>query len=189
MASINDLNRKRGTVKGRITKAFNSFQTPTAGVSILTPGAFKTFVKDRLQEIEDFDNKIVDHFNEKFDSLDDESEKEQLTSSIDKELDDQTEYILSITSRLETACQIQSATNCTLKLPELKCDNFTGEGVTNLEYFAFITKFNNVIGLRPNLFNATKFTYLKTYLKGYALKLVQHLHVTDDQLTYITMIS
>ena len=48
MAAITDLNRKRGTVKGRITKAFNSFQTPTAGVSILTPGAFKTFVKDRL---------------------------------------------------------------------------------------------------------------------------------------------
>ena len=47
------------------------------------------------------------------------------------------------------------------------------------EYYSFITEFNNVIGLRLNLSEATKLTYLKNYLGGYALKLIQHLQITD----------
>ena len=35
------------------------------------------------------------------------------------------------------------------------------------------------MGYRSNLSDSTKLTYLKTYLRGYALKIVQHLHVTN----------
>ena len=41
-------------------------------------------------------------------------------------------------------------------------------------------QFNNVIGLRNDITAATKFTYLKSYLRCYAAKLIQHLQVTED---------
>ena len=66
-----------------------------------------------------------------------------------------------------------------LKLPDLKCDKFSGEGTNELQYHAFITKFNNVVGYRANLSDATKLTYLKTYLQGYAAKIVQHLQISN----------
>jgi len=69
-------------------------------------------------------------------------------------------------------------------LPDIKCDSFSGEGVSNLEFHSFISQFDNIIGLRTNLTNSIKFTYLRSYLRGYALKLVQHLQITDQN--YLT---
>ena len=64
-------------------------------------------------------------------------------------------------------------------MPELKCSSFSGEGSSNLEFHAFITQFNSVIGQRK-LTNVAKLTYLKSYLKGYASKLIQHLQLSDS---------
>ena len=77
-------------------------------------------------------------------------------------------------------CLRSGATNCELKFPNLTCSIFCGEGSSSIEYFSFLTQFNNIVGLRTYLGNGTKFTCLKTCLRGYALKVVQHLQVTDE---------
>ena len=48
-----------------------------------------------------------------------------------------------------------------------------------MEYNTFLIEFNNIVGFRSGSSNSTKFTYLKTYLKGYALKVINHLQVND----------
>lgn len=172
--------RKRAATKGKITKSFNNYQDPQEGAELLSSNTLKSFINDRLVEIEKFDELISNLYYAEIDKLNDDDEIEEFQSEIDIELDAQTDYALSVKSRLDKICDAKSATNCTLKLPELHCDTFTGEGSSNLEYHAFMSKFNNVVGLRANLSDSTKFTYLRTYLKGYALKLVQHLQVTDS---------
>ena len=73
-----------------------------------------------------------------------------------------------------------STNDSKLKLPELKCPVFDGEGATQLQYHAFITSFNNIVGCRKNITDSIKLTYLKSYLSGYAAKVVQHLQVNDE---------
>ena len=46
--------------------------------------------------------------------------------------------------------------------------------------YNFFNQFQDVVGLRKNLASSTKFSYLKGYLRGYALKVIQHLSVTDQ---------
>lgn len=104
----------------------------------------------------------------------------------------QSDYSLDVTtklSKLKTALSssvqtiegvAKGASNYELKLPNLICGVFTGDSSNSLEFSSFLTQFNNIVGLRGNLSNSTKFTYLRTYLRGYALKVVQHLQVTDD---------
>ena len=36
-----------------------------------------------------------------------------------------------------------------------------------------------MVGLRSNLSGSTKLTYLKSFMKGYAAKVLHHLQVTD----------
>ena len=179
MDVIKTLIRKRGAVKAKITKSFNNYDNPKDEAVSLTPVTLKNFINAKLQEIEKFDDDIVEQYNMLLDKKTDPTELSEVQERIDQELDDQTDYALLVKSKLEPLSENKDVTNCSLKLPELKCDYFTGEGATNLEYYAFITKFNNVVGLRTNLSDSTKMTYLKTYLKGYAFKLVQHLQVTD----------
>ena len=118
---------------------------------------------------------------------------------IDPEIDGQNEYSLNLSVRLEELKSIMrrpavtntssnvgpavgdnTRANFDLKLPTLNCPVFTGENTNSNEFFSFMNHFNNVIGNRPNLNKSTKFTYLKTYLRGYALKVVQHLHITEE---------
>ena len=120
---------------------------------------------------------------------------EDLERDIDVELDSQTKYMLETKSRLAVLTNQQSSPGSEsgwpadnvrshelpiAKLPEIKCDHFSGEDNDHLAYFDFLTKFNNAVGKRPNLSKCTKLIYLKSYLRGYALKLVQHLHIVED---------
>ena len=114
---------------------------------------------------------------------------EDFAPSCATEFENQAKYHLSINSKLAklkdyNASPITpvaaSVADLNLKLPDLKCDLFTGEGTNELEFHTFITQFNNVIGYRANLSDSTKLTYLKTYLRGYALKTIQHLQISND---------
>ena len=116
---------------------------------------------------------------------------EEFSPNCVAELENQSTYQLSVNTQLTSlksnnlqqdhfSAATAMGSDCNLKLPDLKCDFFTGEGSNELEFHSFITQFNNVIGYRPNLSEATKLTYLKTYLKGYALKTVQHLQISNS---------
>ena len=114
---------------------------------------------------------------------------DEVSSELETELDSQLSYELEIKGvlkrftrqRSENTTEVKpDVSNCDLKLPHLQCSTFSGEGTSHLEYASFISQYNNVVGLRFNLSDSTKFTYLKSYLKGYALKVVAHLHVSDE---------
>ena len=49
-----------------------------------------------------------------------------------------------------------------------------------MEFKNFLTQFSNCIDACCTLSNANKLTYLRSYLSGYALKIITHLSVTDD---------
>lgn len=133
-----------------------------------------------LEEIKKFDQIILDGLSEAVDS-------EGLTEELNNEIDSQTQYHVEVENFLasldlktvHTVNKSAQSTNCKLQLPDLKCDIFTGENVSPTEFHGFLTQFNNIVGLRSDLSDSTKLTYLKSYLRGYALKLIQHLHIND----------
>jgi len=67
-----------------------------------------------------------------------------------------------------------------LNLPILKCTTFSGTPKDTTSFNIFYNQFMNVIGLRSEFTNATKLSYLTSYLSDYALKVVSHLSIIDD---------
>ena len=62
------------------------------------------------------------------------------------------------------------------KLPPLQC----GTEKDKFAFSNFLIQFENVIGHKKSLADSAKLSYLINYLKGYALKLVNHLAVCDE---------
>ena len=176
---------KRSAVKRKITGCFANIEDDPSTSNI---SAGTEIISDALKQVDSFN----EHINEVYNSLcpDDEEleEGEAFSPAYNAELDKQTQYSMATKKRLaelnskkdSTQAQGKETRDCRMKLPELNIDCFSGEGSSNLEFHSFITKFNNVVGLRSNLNDSTKLTYLKTYLKGYAYKLVAHLQINDD---------
>jgi len=102
-----------------------------------------------------------------------------------KELDNQSLYNTELLNKLSAlkVCDSPAANSRgelkLPKLPELKCASFDGEGTSQLQFHSFLAQYNNVVGFREDLSGSMKLTYLKSYLKGYAYKLVQHLQIVD----------
>lgn len=184
--SLRALVRKRASIKTKITVSLKQINEES---DASTGRAVHHNVSKFYKEVEIFDSQISELYL-LYHKGDDPSEAHL------KELSDQSIYALSISSHLDVLSRSDKteavpsntgASNFELKLPVLTCGVFSGEGSDSLEYFTFISNFNNVIGNRPKLDKTTKFTYLKTYLRGYALKVVQHLRITDAN--YITALS
>ena len=170
---------KRAVVKRKIT---NTLKQATAEDSAFDFENSALQVETYLAEIRVLDQEINDIICTL--SCDDD-----IPDCCGIELDSQSNYHLEITNQLATLKQAICTTAVTpvpnlpdinLKLPELKCDTFSGEGSDELQFHSFITKFQSVIGYRTNLADATKLNYLKTYLRGYAHKTIQHLQICNE---------
>jgi len=173
--------RSRAVLKGKITHQFALMSDDNSAVNVAN---CKKLIDQYLSQIGEFDSKLIDLFDADF-------SEEAIPDEVSAEIDKQADYITGILNKLSSFTQndspnpvnnddIKSVSDCKLKLPELKCDSFSGEGTSQLEFHSFISQFNNIIGLRTNLTDATKLTYLRTYLKGYAFKLIQHLQITNS---------
>ena len=178
-SAISEFVKKRAVIKRKITINFAA----AAGSPTSVRDSIHAIVSTQLENIQQIDDNISAIYSSL--DCDDSISPDHLN-----EITLQSKYTLSTTTQLKTLKSVSvpdgpvdvksGATNCELKLPSLVCGSFSGEGTDNLEYTTFLTQFNNIVGLRSNLTKSTKFTYLKTYLKGYALKVIQHLLVTDD---------
>ena len=174
---IFDLIRKRAAYKSKITI---SLRKTDADFDFSQRKSLFDIVSSYLSKIEAYDEQICELYASSDDSDD-------ITEVHLDELAKQSDYLFLIKTQLNSLIPVPgnvnnerpTVSNCELKLPNLICSSFSGEGALNLEYTTFISQFNNIVGLRTNLSPSTKFTYLKTYLKGYALKVVQHLIVND----------
>ena len=184
-AVCRDLVRKRGLVKRKVTILLNNTESENFSNEI---NSVVSSLEAHLSSIQEFDDQINDIIYEDLESKD-----ADVSAKISTELDGQTTYFLDISDKisvfkrkLEVKPEVKKENNlcessdCSMRLPDLKCENFSGEGTSNLQFHTFITQFNNIIGLRKNLSDSKKFTYLRTYLKGYALNIVQHLQVADS---------
>jgi len=177
---VKKLVRKRAALKAKVTNQFALLNEDSS------PDSFsicEEIVLELLSEIKAYDSQICEILSE-------ECSDEDIPDSVSTELSNQSSYLTKARKQLlsyktpssppPSPAPSLSVTDCKLKLPELRCDTFSGEGSSQLEFHSFITMFNNVVGLRTNLSDSTKLTYLKTYLKGYASKLIQHLQVTNN---------
>ena len=65
------------------------------------------------------------------------------------------------------------------KPPPLECDYFEGSSKDKFEFHTFLTQLNTIIDSKAYS-NSVKLSYLHTYLKGYARKLISHLSIKDE---------
>ena len=66
-----------------------------------------------------------------------------------------------------------------VKLPQLKCDTFDGHSTDKLEFKNFLLQFNNCIDACGQLTGSSKLTYLRSYLSGFAFRVISHLSISD----------
>ncbi len=157
--------KKRAVFKRKITYAFKKVKE---GIDV-NKDALRASVKTSLSEIKAFDNLINELMLP--------SEDEDSITDANEEIDGQLDYEIEVQSLLsellptEDLLSSDKLSNCEVKLPELQCDAFSGEGSSHLNYHTFFSKFHNVVGIRKNISRAAKLTYLKSFLKGYALKI------------------
>jgi len=62
----------------------------------------------------------------------------------------------------------------------LQCGTFGNNLKDKFAFKNFLTQFNNLIQSKQNLSDASKLTYLRGYVRGYALKVIEHLSITDE---------
>ena len=172
---IRTLIRQRASLKGKITVSLGKLSDDSSPATI---SSCKEFITNQLVKI----SKLDDEINANYEKLSDDPDV--ISDEHMKELENQTNYLIATETRLREYSQPERGANCTagkldLKLPNLSCPNFSGESQAATEYSAFITQFQNVVGLRTNLSDSIKFTYLRSYLRGYAFKVISHLAVTD----------
>lgn len=112
-----------------------------------------------------------------------DSQINELENPLWSVLEDQLDYTLDVKRKLNASNSLttnSSVRRPEVKLPALKCAVFRGEGASSLEYSNFLQQFQNVIGSRGCLADSAKLTYLKTYLDGYALKVINHLSIANE---------
>ena len=121
-----------------------------------------------------------------------------LDDECDAELDSQADYHLNLSLELDefedylvVKREDLTATNKLVdllskleategKLPPLQCGTFSSTEKDKFAFSNFLIQFENVIGHKKSLADSAKLSYLISYLKGYALKLVNHLAVCDE---------
>ena len=184
-SSCKSLVTQRAISKRKITLALNKLEADTSSSNV---DNCKKLINGLLDVIAKFDNDIIEIISNNCEG--------DFDAECATELDNQFEYVHAIKARLAefseppvnalNSFQLSShnstilASNCDLKLPTLNCDTFSGEGTSSLQYHNFLSQFKNIIGDRSNISDSIKLTYLKTYLRGYALKLIQHLQIVDS---------
>ena len=143
MESIATLVRRRAVLKRKITLYFQ--QVESASDCSEFPSLY-SLISSQLNLVTDIDGEISDKQCE----LDSTS---VVVSNHNREIDGQAQYNFDVAKQLldlKLKISVESpdvlthkSSNCELKLPNLVCGIFNGEGVSSLEYNTFLTEFNN----------------------------------------------
>ena len=188
---ISPLKRSRATHKRKITLHLKSLDQ-LLGNNELTI----TLNESRLKEIEKEKDQIRS-YDDQINLLMDGNEFEtKVTDYYEKELDDQTNYSVEVDMRLDSfkeffkkgsANSDKSLVDLAVQMklnearpPPLECSTFSGKERDKFAFNNFLNQFNTVIGSKVNLSKSSKLAYLIGYLRDYALSIVKHLSITDD---------
>ena len=180
LANVADLKKKRGYVRTSLTKSFTKLASWLQADDIDEINAGYAVCSSVWDEAHSYDKKIFDILVE--------------IGSSDVELDQESESCLVYLHKLQSMKQKvekktkgmgsgntqnqkkESTGNTSIRLPKINLPTFEGD---ILIFDSFWDSFSNAVA-DTNLSNCQKLTYLKSCLKGDALKLIDDLPNTDD---------
>ena len=110
------------------------------------------------------------------------------------EIKSQSEYAIEIGDRIAviakrlhdrdnpppTSSGVLGSKESSVKLPRLECGKFDGESEDKMAFKTFLQQFHNCINIAGQLSNSSKLIYLRSYLTGYAFRVISHLSMSDD---------
>ncbi len=188
---ISPLRRLRAAHKRKVSIKLNSLNEQL-DEGVLDKALYEAqlaYIEQEREKIRDYDEKIT-LIMCKYDFAESASE------IYDQELDYQAKYDSQINVNLnkfknyfkeESVTTDKSLTELAVQLrlqetrpPSLECGTFSGREKDKFAFITFFNQFNTVIGHKKSLSNASKFAYLIGYLRDYALTIVKHLTINDD---------
>ena len=86
--------------------------------------------------------------------------------------------VSNIEKLLDQVCNKNNSVQ--VRLPTLQCCTFSGTSKDTISFNIFFNQFMNIIGHKDEFSSATKLSYLVSYLSDYALKVVSHLSIIND---------
>ena len=193
---LTSLRRSRATHKRKVKLHLKKIEELHTN-NTLTSSLFKRSFKEIESEKE-----FIFKYDRDINSFMDDNDLDSKASDIyENELADQTDYVMNLNVELETydfllkensdpvcnplsskdlldlAVQLNANEG---KPPPLDCGTFNGKGKDKFAFSNFLSQFKSVIGDKKNMSKSTKLAYLIGYLRDYALSVVKHLSITDD---------
>lgn len=178
--NLKKLLNNRGARKGIITRNFNEFNNKTNPTKLELESFIINFNKYK-NEILLIDNQIVQEHDDlgdlnQNDYIDFLGANDAYILTVDQYIEEVQKKLNDLIKDSSNVSRVNNM-NPNFKLPAIEIAPFSGKDKTL--YLAFKEKFMSVIGLKPNLDDLTKFTYLIGFLepKSPALELVQSLPI------------
>src|SRR5215469_6681748 len=192
--SVSKLCRSRGSQKRKLTLLIEKLKEYKAN-DTLTKDILdnqNVNIDEVLNAIKVCDEKILGLFEEyDIESLDSEWWERELASQVSYHFNigvDRAEFAKygenngnnSNPPIVENNLEQGMSNNIKVSLPTLHCSKFSGTSKDTNSFNVFYNQFMNVTGLRDGYSNATKLAYLSSYLSDYALSIISHLSIIDD---------
>ena len=180
-ARFKSLGAKRAGFRGRITAALRNLD------KVKKDDLTEEIFASRKQDVLHYLGK-VDDTNDEIISLFDMADLGEHDEFRVLEMDKQVSYRVTITDKLagiaagitKQSKPPPKSDNKAVKMPELKCQTFSGESLDKFEFKNFLQQFQNCIDACTSLTNTGKLTYLRSYLTDYAFTTISHLSITND---------
>ena len=179
---ISALVKKQAGLKSYITVCMKNLNALNVDDLKIHFKARKSTILNYLQKVQKVDESIIEVYDQGDESVE-ERKLAEITSQIgynDSIRDELTLIDKQINISLPANCKPPLQPPMAVKIPKLECKIFDGTSKDKLEFKNFVTQFSNCIDACGTLSDANKLTYLRSYLSSYALKIITHLSVTDD---------
>ena len=170
---------KRAGYKSYVTVCLKNLKDLSDGDLKIHFKVRKSTILSYLDKVKEVDELIVDLCVQ----LGDGRELEEITSQVEYH-----DSVLDELTLLERIVEGSSSVGATppphrslpVEVPKLQCQVFDGTSKDKLEFKNFLVQFFSCIDACGSISDAIKLTYLRSYLSGYALKIISHLSVADD---------
>ena len=185
--------KRRAGHKSRISACINILESKRND-GTLTLGLFEREQKRILKQLD-----TLDEINGQISDICDEKDVDPYDEARQADIQNEQEYCIHVNELLASLNEflvpqagVQTSSNASNNdalinaiarlqsnpsRPKLQCAQFSGSAANKLAFKDFITQFNNSID--ESLSGSVKLTYLRSYLTGYAYKIIAHLSISD----------
>ena len=175
--------KRRGGFKSRVTISLNQLQAlPDDDLTQERFDRRQDAIKVYLDKIEEVNIEILEIFILHQVPDTDQRKVAEIKNQVDYS-DEVSDKLAVVAKRLRDKVKpapLPSVGNASaVKLPQLKCDTFDGHSTDKLEFKNFLLQFNNCIDACGQLTGSSKLTYLRSYLSGFAFRVISHLSISD----------